>query len=64
MLRDKPICDFGWQAPKFELSDPNGKSYHFDDLLGKKGLLIAFICNHCPYVQAIIARLVADVIPP
>ncbi len=60
MLLDTPICDFGWQAPKFELKDADGKSYAFDDVMGEKGLLIAFICNHCPYVKRMIANFVAD----
>jgi peroxiredoxin len=60
MLLDTPICDFGWKAPAFNLADTDGKMHSFDDVMGKKGLLIAFICNHCPYVQAIIARLVED----
>ncbi|MEM7071989.1 MAG: thioredoxin family protein, partial [Pseudomonadota bacterium] len=60
MLLDTPICDFGWKAPEFDLKDPAGKRYHFQDLMGEDGLLIAFICNHCPYVKAIIGRLVAD----
>ncbi|MEG9862647.1 MAG: thioredoxin family protein [Parvularculales bacterium] len=60
MLLDTPICDFGRKAPAFTLADPDGKNYSFDDVMGKKGLLVAFICNHCPYVQAIIDRLVTD----
>ncbi len=60
MLRDTPLCDFGWQAPDFTLKDPDGNTYSLHDVMGKKGLLIAFICNHCPYVKAIIDRLVAD----
>lgn len=60
MLLDTPICNFGWKAPGFKLKDPDGNSYDFEALMGEKGLLIAFICNHCPYVQAIIDRLVAD----
>ena len=60
MLLDTPICDFGWKAPDFTLSDPDGKSFKMSDHLGDKGLLIAFICNHCPYVQAIAGRLAAD----
>lgn len=61
MLLDTPICDFDWKAPDFTLSDPGGKRYSLSDVMGENGLLIAFICNHCPYVQAIIDRLVADV---
>jgi len=60
MLLDTPLCDFGWQAPDFTLQDPDGKSYTLSEQLGDKGLLIAFICNHCPYVQAIAERLTAD----
>jgi len=60
MLLDTPVCDFGWNAPDFTLKDADGKSYSLDDVMGEKGVLIAFICNHCPYVQAIIDRLVAD----
>lgn len=59
-LLDTPICDFGWQAPDFTLKDPAGKSFTMTDHLGEKGLLIAFICNHCPYVVAVAERLAAD----
>jgi len=62
MLLDTPICNFGWKAPSFALPDPEGQIHHFDQLMGEKGLLIAFICNHCPYVKAIIDRLVADAV--
>ena len=60
MLLNTPICDFGWPAPDFNLNDPQGTAYSFEELRGESGLLICFICNHCPYVQAIITRLVAD----
>jgi len=59
-LLDTPICDFGWRAPDFTLSDARGVSFSLADHLGEKGLLIAFICNHCPYVKAIGERLAAD----
>ena len=55
-----PLCDFGWKAPAFTLSDLIGLSCSLDRLMGGKGLLVAFICNHCPYVVAVIDRLVAD----
>lgn len=61
MLLDTPLCDFGWKAPDFTLKDPSGTSYTMSEHLGDKGLLIAFICNHCPYVQAIAERFVDDV---
>ncbi len=60
MLLDTPICDFGWQAPDFTLKDPDGVSATMRSQLGDRGLLVAFICNHCPYVQAIAERLARD----
>ena len=60
MLLDTPVCDFGWKAPDFTLSDPEGRSYRMADHVGENGLLIAFICNHCPYVKAIAGRLSLD----
>ncbi len=60
MLLDTPVCDFGWKAPDFTLKDPDGKTFTMSEHLGEKGLLIAFICNHCPYVQAIGNRLAQD----
>jgi len=60
MLLDTPICDFGWQAPAFTLAEPDGQKHTLSELMGENGLLIAFICNHCPYVKAIIDRLVED----
>ena len=61
MRLETPICNFGWNAPAFNLADPDGKMYALDDVMGEKGLLVAFICNHCQYVKAIIDRLVDDV---
>ncbi len=60
MLLDTPLCEFGWKAKPFALQDFDGKTVKLEEQLGDKGLLVAFICNHCPYVQAIIDRLVAD----
>ena len=60
MLLDTPICDFGRKAPDFKLISHDKKVYSRDDLAGSNGLLIAFICNHCPYVQAIITNFVSD----
>ena len=60
MLLGSPLCDFGWQAPNFSLKDPDGHSHTMTDYLGERGLLIAFICNHCPYVQTIADRLATD----
>ena len=61
MLLTAPLCKFGWKAPDFILKDPDGISFQMSDHLGEKGLLIAFICNHCPHVQSIANSLVADI---
>ena len=55
-----PVCDFGWRAPDFDLLGVDGKRYTLNTIRGKNGLLVMFICNHCPYVKAIKTRLVAD----
>lgn len=60
MAVSTPICDFGWPAPDFRLPATDGKTYSLSDVAGPKGTLIVFICNHCPYVQAIIDGLVRD----
>lgn len=60
MLLDTPVCDFGWKATDFTLKDADGNSYTMSEQLGDKGLLIAFICNHCPYVKAIAERFSED----
>ncbi|MCA0930114.1 thioredoxin family protein [Ruegeria profundi] len=60
MLLDTPICDFGWKAPDFTLRDPDGHAFTMSQHLGENGLLVAFLCNHCPYVQAIADRLAED----
>ncbi|MEO0785034.1 MAG: thioredoxin family protein [Pseudomonadota bacterium] len=59
-LKDTPVCDFGWRAPDFTLADPAGATFTLREHLGGKGLLVAFICNHCPYVKAIADRLAGD----
>jgi len=61
MLLNPPEVDTSWKVQPFTLSNPDGKVYTLADFQGNKGLLIVFICNHCPYVQAIIKRLVSDV---
>lgn len=60
MLLETPLCDFGWKAPGFTLPDTQGHMHTLTSFMGKKGFLVAFICNHCPYVIAIIERLVHD----
>jgi peroxiredoxin len=55
-----PLCDFGWKAPAFSLPGVDGKVHALESLRGPKGTLVAFICNHCPYVKTVIGRLVRD----
>ncbi|WP_295535743.1 thioredoxin family protein [uncultured Thioclava sp.] len=55
-----PVCDFGWSAPGFSLPGTDGKTYSLDDIRGPKGTLVMFICNHCPYVQSILDRILRD----
>jgi len=55
-----PVCDFGWKAPAFTLPGVDGKTHALEDLNGSKGTLVMFICNHCPYVKALIDRVVRD----
>lgn len=54
-----PICDFGWRAPDFSLPATDGKTYALNQVAGPQGMLVAFICNHCPYVKSIVGRLAA-----
>ena len=54
------ICDFGWKARDFALRGTDGKMYGLADVRGDKGTLVVFICNHCPYVKAVIGRLGVD----
>lgn len=56
-----PICDFGWKASDFDLPGVDGKRYNLASVSGRNGLLVMFICNHCPYVKAVRDRIVRDV---
>jgi peroxiredoxin len=55
-----PVCDFGWKAPDFDLPGVDGRQWSLAQAAGPNGLLVMFICNHCPYVKAIRERLVRD----
>jgi peroxiredoxin len=55
-----PVCEFGRPAPDFSLPGVDGKIWTRDQCKGEKGLLVMFICNHCPYVKAVIHRIVRD----
>ena len=56
-----PVCNFGWLAPHFDLAATDGARHNLQQSMGKNGLLVMFICNHCPYVKAILPRLIHDV---
>ena len=60
MLVNTPSVSLGWQASPFNLPDPNGEFFSMEELRGENGLLVAFICNHCPYVIAVGRRLAND----
>ena len=60
VLTKTPICNFGEKTNTFKLKGTDGKIHNLEDLLGNNGLLIMFICNHCPYVKAVIKNIVND----
>jgi peroxiredoxin len=55
-----PLCDFGWKAIDFNLRGVDGNFWNLEKSKGAQGLLVMFICNHCPYVKAILPRLTKD----
>jgi peroxiredoxin len=55
-----PVCDFGRPAIDFDLPGTDGKRYRLRDVAGVNGVLVMFICNHCPYVKAVAGRIVRD----
>ena len=59
-LTKTPICDFGKKAETFQLKSTDNKIISLNDIKGDKGTLIMFICNHCPYVKAVIEDIVED----
>ncbi len=57
---ETPVCDFGQAAPDFALPGVDGQVWTRDACKGERGLLVMFICNHCPYVKAVRERIVRD----
>ena len=55
-----PICNFGEKAKNFKLKSIEGENLSLEDVKGENGTLIMFICNHCPYVKAVIKEIVED----
>mgnify|MGYP000285954347 CR=1 FL=1 len=63
---ETPVCDFGWKAVDFDLLGVDGKRHNLSTACGENGLLVMFICNHCPYVkhiQEMLLALARDYIP-
>ena len=60
VLLETPICDFGKKAVDFILPGTDERTWSLQQCMGKKGLLVMFICNHCPYVKAVQERIVRD----
>ena len=59
-LTKTPICDFGKKAENFQLTSTDNKLISLNSIKGDNGTLIMFICNHCPYVKAVIKEIVED----
>jgi peroxiredoxin len=55
-----PVCDFGCKAPDFALPSTDGTTVTTADVTGPRGTLVMFICNHCPYVLAVLDRIIRD----
>lgn len=60
MAATPPVCDFNWPAPGFALRATDGNIYRYGDVAGPNGTVIMFICNHCPYVLAVLDRMIRD----
>lgn len=60
MALETPVCDFGAPAIEFSLPGTDGQVWTLDKCRGENGLLVMFICNHCPYVQAVLDRIIRD----
>ncbi len=55
-----PVCEFGWKARNFDLPGVDDKRHTLESARGKNGLLVMFICNHCPYVKSVRGRIAHD----
>jgi peroxiredoxin len=60
MATEAPVAELGWAAADFSLPATDGRVHSLADLAGSRGTVVAFICNHCPYVKAMLPRLVRD----
>jgi peroxiredoxin len=60
MVETSTICKFGWKAQEFALKGTDGRTWRFADVRGKNGTLVIFLSNTCPYVRAVISRIVQE----
>ncbi|KJV07934.1 thioredoxin family protein [Methylocucumis oryzae] len=60
VLLETPLAELGRSAPDFELLGVDGRNWRLHNCVGERGLLVMFICNHCPYVKAIQTKLIRD----
>ena len=60
MAVSTPIADIGWPAAPFRLKSVDGREYTLQQLAGPRGTVVMFICNHCPYVKAVLPRILRD----
>jgi peroxiredoxin len=60
MAAQSSVCEFGWKAVDFDLPGVDGKRHNLATARGPNGLLVMFICNHCPYVQAVRPRILQE----
>ncbi|MCS6996250.1 MAG: thioredoxin family protein [Casimicrobiaceae bacterium] len=55
-----PAAELGWAAPPFRLKGTDGAWHTLEELRGERGTVVVFMCNHCPYVKAVLDRMVRD----
>ena len=60
MAVSPPLCNFGLLAPDFKLPGTDGRDWTLTAAAGPRGVLVMFICNHCPYVQSVVDRIIRD----
>lgn len=60
VAKSTPLCNFGWRAPEFDLPGVDGRQHTLASARGPRGLLVMFLCNHCPYVRAVLDRILRD----
>lgn len=59
-LMETPPAEIGWKAADFNLPGVDGKTYNLANARGENGMLVVFMCNHCPYVKAVLDKIIRD----